>query len=86
MKDKCPRCSGGWALIIGKDDTYRCRRDCGMRLLAGVTLAIAVGEYEVYWSGAGDVRVFNSDHDVVIWDPLPFDVTLDMIKMMLTFQ
>jgi len=98
----CPRCGSGWIRVSDPDlvADYKCAAKCGMEAQVSQTLTnyegyyINIGideykgdkKYQVYWYPEGKCEIWSRGGTLTLDEPLPFDVTEDMIEVALVFQ
>ena len=86
----CPRCGSRWEFRVYKNI---CAGRCGMErsnYAYGIGYTIDIGPYNIYWAywddGTEHCSLTYSGDTIFFSDHLPFDVSLDMIKMLVTFS
>jgi hypothetical protein len=95
----CPRCKGRWQKTIGQiqgEDHYiyyTCNSFCGMSRQSNIKnkfgYSIVLDKYTVIWwysSGIHCGIYYDKVWQCELLEPLPFDVSVGMIKLALTFS
>ena len=93
-KSKCPRCHSFWNdYHLGRP--ILCVSGCGMSIWAGNTIEgvqvikLTFEDYSIFWGFNGDCNIQNYKCDppkITRLGWLPFDITLEQLKIYLTFQ
>jgi len=88
----CPRCGAVWNQPLEYMRYWLCSNGCGMQAqwypnLDKEGYFINVDKYQVYWHPNGRCEIWSeTGGTITLSDSIPFDVTLDMIKMVLVFS